>query len=118
MEKRMLKRVAWLCFAGLCCAGLLLRGGERSAGSTTYCPFMFYGSFNGVYMYGAYQQGADCGNGMLPVLYAVGDTQEHELGDCPVCPDPIFSSGHPAPIALDQAPLVPQPDPRFSGVLR
>jgi|GEM_PF-6834792 len=115
-----LKRIAWvLSFAGCCGVGLLLLAGERSAGPgpATYCPSVFYGTFNGIYMFGAYSPSDPC-NGGLPYYYPMGDTRMHQLSDCPDCPDPIVTSAHPLPVELPEQPLVPQADPRFSGMLR
>ena len=112
---RNLKRVAWFCFAGCCCAGLMLIGGERSAGSLTYCPYVFYGQFNGSYYYGAFQQGVDC---MFPQMYYVSDNRLHDTGTCGTCPDSIVTNSHPKPVELAAPAPAPQPDPMFSGVLR
>ena len=114
---RNLKRIAWVCFAGCCCAGLMLLAGERSQGNVTYCPSVFYGSFNGVYLFGAYVQSDNC-NGGLPYYYGVGDNRMHQLGNCPVCADPIITTGHSLPPELPEPSLVPEADPRFSGILR
>lgn len=120
---KMLKRVAWLCFAGCCCAGLMLIGGERSqqsgsigSGGISLCPSIFYGQINGAYAYAAFQLDADC---TFPKLLFVADTRMHEIAPCGTCPDPIFlPAGHPAPAELAEPTPVPQPDPMFSGILR
>lgn len=125
---RKLKRVGWFCFAGCCCAALILVGSERSQqtklnasdgkafGSASYCPNALFGQFEGVYFYSAYLQGADC---LLPTLYGIGSNRVHETGPCGTCPDPIVVlQGQTAPVELANPSLVPQPDPLFSGVLR
>ena len=112
---RKLKRFGWLCFAGCCCAGLMLIGGERSAGNITLCPAFFYGQFNGSYVYACYQQGVDC---KFPSLYYIGDSRLHETGQCGACSDPIVTTSHPLPLTPAEPMLAPQPDPKFSGVLR
>ncbi len=113
---KMLKRAAWLCVAGCCCAGLMLMGGERSqGGGQTYCPNQLYGQLNGIYLYGAFLQNADCA---FPSLSLVSDTRIHEMGPCGTCPDPIVGASHPIPIEPTESSLIPQPDPRFGGVLR
>jgi hypothetical protein len=94
----------------------MLLAGERSAGTiTTYCPVVFEGQFNGSYLYGCYVRGADC---MAPQMYFMGDYRLHETGPCGTCPDPIATAGHPLPADLPEPSLVPQADPRFSGILR
>lgn len=117
-----LKRVAWFCFAGCCCAGLMLVAGERfqsaktdtiAAGSGVMCPMVYYGQYNGTYYFAAWPQGQGC-----QAAYGITDTQMHQVGDCETCPDPIVTDAHPIPLTADEASLVPQPDPLFSGVLR
>jgi len=124
-----LKRVGWFCFAGCCCAALMLIGGERfqqtklkasdnqaQTTSVTICPNAFYGQIGGIYFFSGFAQGADC---LLPQLFLMSDTRMHQLGNCPDCPDPVITqSGHPVPMEPSGAAPVPQPDPLFSGVLR
>jgi len=132
-----LKRVVWFCFAGCCCAGLLLVGGERlrttgavaeaadavhSAGSGGnaiptggFCPIQFMGNFQNEYWYLCHLPN-DCGT-----PYYIGSTTPHKVGGCTDCPDPIVNSIHPLPAALEpvaEQELTPIPDPSFSGVLR
>ena len=125
---RMLKRVVWFCYAGCCCAGLMLVGGERSQsttsetlgnsayGSASYCPVYFEGQFSGVYYYAGLLQGSDCAS---PQYYTLSDTRLHQIADCGTCPDPItMPSGQPVAIDPAESSPVPQPDPLFSGILR
>lgn len=110
-----LKRVGWACVAGCCCVGLMALAGERSQGVQGFCPYQFLGQFNGVYVFSAFAQGADC---FPPTPVGVTDNRMHELGDCGICPDPIGGNSHPLPAEFQEPPLVPQADPRFSGILR
>jgi hypothetical protein len=126
---RKLKRVGWFCFAGCCCAALMLIGGEQSrqtklnaSDSAAYgtqvsvCPNLFAGQLGDVYYFMGYLQG-DCN--ALDGLYLVTDTRMHAVGVCPNCPDPItMPANHPALQKVAQPSPVPQPDPMFSGVLR
>ncbi len=112
---RNLKRVVWGCVAGCCCAGLMLLAGERSQGKTTYCPNQFFGQFNGMYLYGCYALNGDC---LFPELFTYGDNRAHDTGPCGTCPDPIITASHPISVELPEPSLVPQADPRFSGILR
>jgi len=112
---RKLKRVAWLCVAGCCCAGLMLLGGERSQGNATYCPAQFFGQYNGMYIYGCFSQDVNC---MYPSMSYLGDGRMHQTGSCGTCPDPIVTTSHPLPLAPTESSLVPQPDAMFSGILR
>jgi len=129
-----LKQVVWFCFAGACCAILLLVGSDRvrfagtiahaedgvemtvnEAGTPTggYCPVQFMGIYQGQYWYLCHQTG-DCGT-----PYYVPSYSPHLVGGCPNCPDPIVSSLHPLSALPEVEPeLTPTPDPAFSGVLR
>ncbi|SRR5260221_9638740 len=119
------KKFLWFYFAGCCCAGLLLVGGERTEqtklnasdstayGSATYCPYIFYAELGGVYYFGAYQNGANCIP--TPQSYMVTDTRYHSSGPCGVCPDPIISTSHPILSDVPEPALVPQSDPMFGG---
>ena len=125
---RMLKRVVWFCYAGCCCAGLMLVGGERFQSTTSeasgnsayanasYCPNAFYGQYGGVYYYRAIVSGSDC---MSPMYFGVTDTRLHQTSDCGTCPDPITGAAM-QPMEIDPAEFspTPQPDPLFSGILR
>ena len=118
-----LKRVAWFCFAGCCCAGLLLVAGERFQSKSmddiadgnggVMCPMVYYGQYNGTYYFAAWPQGQGC-----QAAFGITDTRMHQVGDCVTCADPIFLTTQPVPLTLDEASLIPQPDPLFSGVLR
>ena len=126
---RKLKRVGWLCFAGCCCAALIMFGGERSRQTKlnasdsaaygtqqSFCPDQFLGQMGDVYYFMCYPQG-NCN--ARDYMLTVADTRMHELGDCPDCPDPItVQANHPAVRKLAKPAPVPQPDPMFSGVLR
>ena len=124
---RKLKRLAWFCFVAGCCAALVSMDGERSPRakvdasetiaylSVTYCPTYFYGEYCGIYAYGAFLQGADCATAQI---YNITDYRLHQLGTCPDCPDPIFTTGHPARIDPQEHAPVPQPDPMFGGIVR
>jgi hypothetical protein len=124
---RSLKRAVWFCFAGCCCAGLVLIGGEQSRstndnarGRSAYgigaiCPYIFYGQNAGLYYYECIVGTTDCN----PATYCqVWDTRPHQLGDCGSCPDPITPATEPVAIDPAELSLVPEPDPLFSGVLR
>ena len=120
---RMLKRVVWFCFAGCCCAGLMLAGGEQvqstTSGDSAYasqqlCPVACWGMLGGGYYYTCVLNGDSCNP---PQYYAGYDTRMHQVAPCGSCPDPIVGPAT-QPIAIDPEAPVPQPDPLFSGVLR
>jgi len=117
---RKLKQVVWFCFAGCCCAGLVLLGGERSqsisaSSGGTYCPYALYGQFGQVYYYMTIVSGSDCKS---PYYSAASDMRLHQTGGCGTCPDPIYGTGQPIEIDPADLTLIPQPDPLFSGILR
>lgn len=94
-----------------------LKASDSAAlGGVSVCPNALLGQIGGVYYYSGFALGADC---MLLQMYGVTATRLHDVGNCPDCPDPIFvPAGHPVPLELPETSAVPQPDPRFSGVLR
>src|SRR5438046_1651457 len=121
---RKLKPVSWLCFAGICCAGLWMAAGavlkgssaqagtdETAQGGTVNCPIGLYWYFNGMYYYAVGTP--DINGNCRPMGYIVTDAP-HTVG-CPDCPDPILGRPTPFPKSDNGLELAPKPDPLFSG---